>query len=84
MFNLIGMMPAPAIYGLISKLSGDDVDFLYVKDFEPDLQEPLSRIPMALLVYMAIPQASFLIYVIYPKLTEELDYGSDDPVDEEE
>ena len=76
-------MPAPAVYGLISKLCGDDVDFLYDQNFEVDLQEPLSRVPMALLVYMAIPQASFLIYVIYPKLTEELDYGSEEPVDEE-
>ena len=39
---------------------------------------------MTLLVYMVIPQASFLAYVIYPKLTEELDIKSKDPIDEEE
>jgi MFS family permease len=59
MYNMIGWMPSPFIYGLVSKLSGDETS------------KEKSRIPYASILYSEFITISMLTAVILRKLRQE-------------
>jgi len=59
MYNMIGWMPSPFIYGLVSKLSGDETN------------EVKSRLPFATILYSEFITVMLVTAVILRKLRQE-------------